>query len=66
MNLTGKHLERVALKLGYQVKPGEKHYLGYTEDKLITTLPRGEIKPGTLAAILKKLGVSRRQLERML
>ena len=66
MNLTGKHLERVALKLGYKVKPGGKHYVVYKEDRLITTLPRGKIKPGTLAAILKKLGISKRQFEKML
>ncbi len=66
MNLTGKHLERVALKLGYKVKPGGKHYVVYTEDRLITTLPRGKIRPGTSAAILKQMGISRRQLEKML
>ena len=53
MNVTGKHLERVARKLGYRIKPGRKHTLVYTEDRLITTLPRGRIKSGTLAAILK-------------
>jgi predicted RNA binding protein YcfA (HicA-like mRNA interferase family) len=66
MNVTGKHLERVARKLGYRVKPGRKHFVVYTEKRLITTLPRGRIKPGTLAGILKQLGISKRQLEKML
>ncbi len=44
---------------------------GYTqvydhEGGFVTTLPRGKIKPGTLAAILKQMGISKKQLEKML
>jgi len=66
MNVTGNHLERVARKLGYRTKPGRKHIVVYTEERLITTLPRGRIKRGTLAAILKQMGITKRQLEKML
>lgn len=50
MNLTSKHLKKVALKLGYRVKEGKKHLLVYSDSGLVTTVPRGRIKPGTLAA----------------
>ncbi len=42
MNLTAKHLKKVALKLGYQ------------------------IEAGILAAILKRMGITREELEKLL
>jgi hypothetical protein len=66
MNLTGKQLKKVALKLGYRVKEGKKHLLVYSESGLVATLPRGRIKPGTLAAILKQMRISRDDLSRLL
>jgi len=66
MNLTAKQLKRVALKLGYQIKEGKKHLLVYSESGLVTTIPRGRIKVGTLAAILKQMGITRDELAKLL
>jgi hypothetical protein len=66
MNLTAKQLKKVALKLGYRVKEGKKHLLVYGESGLVTTVPRGRIKPGTLAAILGRIGISKDELGKML
>ena len=51
MNLTAKQMKKVALKLGYQIKEGKKHLLVYSQAGLVTTVPRGRIKSGTLSAI---------------
>jgi predicted RNA binding protein YcfA (HicA-like mRNA interferase family) len=57
----------VALKLKYVLVEGRKHTRVYDhEGRFVTTLPRGKIKPGTLAAILKQMGISKKQLEKML
>jgi hypothetical protein len=66
MNLTGNQLRKVALKLGYRVKEGKKHTLVYNESGLVVTLPRGRIKPGTLATILKQMGIRRDELANLL
>jgi len=66
MKLTAKQLRRVALKLGYRIKEGKKHLLVYSESGLVTTIPRGRIKAGTLAAILKQMGISKVQLSKVL
>ena len=66
MTLTAKQLKRVALKLGYSVKEGSKHSLVYTAHGLVTTIPRGRIKKGTLEAILKQLGIDRSELAKLL
>jgi hypothetical protein len=66
MKLTAKQLKRVALKLGYRVKDGRKHLLVYNASGLVTTIPRGHIKPGTLAAILKQMAMSKDELENLL
>ncbi len=66
MNLTAKQLKKAALKLGYNVKEGKKHLLVYNSSGLITTLPRGRIKHGTLAAILKQMGIDREELDKLL
>jgi hypothetical protein len=66
MNLAAKQLKKVALRLGYRIKEGKKHLLVYSESGLVTTIPRGRIKPGTLAAILKQMGISRDELATLL
>ncbi|MBI4963638.1 MAG: hypothetical protein HY913_10205 [Desulfomonile tiedjei] len=66
MNLTAKQLKKVALKLGYRIKEGNKHLLGYSESGLVTTIPRGRIKQGTLAAILKQMGIGKGELSHLL
>jgi hypothetical protein len=38
----------------------------YTEEGLVTTIPRGRIKPGTLAAILKQMGLGKDKLDKLL
>ena len=66
MNFTSKQLRKVARKLGYRIKEGKKHLLLYSESGLVTTIPRGRIKPGTLAAILKQMGISKGELDKLL
>jgi len=66
MNLTAKQLKKVALKLGYRIKEGKKHVLVYGESGLVTTIPWGRIKPGTLAAILAQMGISKDELANLL
>lgn len=66
MNLTAKQMKKVALKLGYQIKEGKKHLLVYSESGILTTIPRGRIKTGTLAAILKQMGITRDELAKLL
>lgn len=68
MNYTGKQLTRVARKLGYQVEEGGKHILVFdpATGRRITIMPRGKIKPGTLAAILKQMGITKKRLNDLL
>ncbi len=66
MNFTSKQLRKVARKLGYRIKEGRKHLLLYSESGLVTTIPRGRIKPGTLAAILKQMGLGKDELDKLL
>lgn len=66
MNLTAKQMRKVALKLGYRVKEGKKHLLVYGKSGLVTTIPRGRIKPGTLAAILGQMRIGKDELANLL
>ena len=66
MNLTAKQMKKVALKLGYHIKEGKKHVPVYSESGLVTTIPWGRIKAGTLAAILKQIGITRDELAGLL
>ncbi len=66
MNLTAKQMKKVALKLGYRVKEGKKHLLVYGESGLVTTIPRGRIKAGTLAAILSQMSIGKDELANLL
>ncbi|MEW6530925.1 MAG: type II toxin-antitoxin system HicA family toxin [Thermodesulfobacteriota bacterium] len=66
MNLTSRQLKKVAVKLGYHIKEGKKHLLIYSESGLVATIPRGRIKPGTLAAILKQMRISKNELPGLL
>jgi hypothetical protein len=65
MNLTARQFKKIALKLGYRVKEGKKHLLIYGESGLVTTIPRGRIKQGTLAAILKQMGLGKDELDKL-
>lgn len=63
----GKALEKVARKLGYITVEGKRHTRVYdSEDRYITTLPRGKIKKGTLNAILKQMGITEAELKKLL
>jgi len=69
MNYTGKHLVKVALKLGYEIKEGGKHILVYdpVTGKRVTLFSRGKIKKtGTLAAILRQVGITEAKLKKLL
>jgi len=67
MNYTGKHLARAALKLGLVIKEGGKHILVYSQaGRFITIFSRGKIKKkGTLAAILKQMGITEAELKKL-
>jgi hypothetical protein len=66
MNITAKQLRKVAVRLGYKTKEGKKHLLIYSESGLVATVPRGRVKPGTLAAILKQMRINRNELDELL
>lgn len=67
MNYTGKHLKRVALKLGYVVVEGKKHSRVYdAAGRYVSTLPRGIIKPGTLKAILKQMKITETEFKKLI
>lgn len=64
---TGKDLVRVARKLGFIPVEGKKHTRIYdARGEYITTIPRSRIKKGLLAAILKQLGLTERELKKLL
>ena len=66
MNYTGKQIKRVVRKLGLVIVEGKKHTRVYdTQGRYVTTLPRGEIKAGTLAAICKQLGIRQAELKKL-
>jgi hypothetical protein len=45
MNLTGKHLTKVALKLGLVIKEGSKHILVYDQmGNFVTIFPGAKLK----------------------
>lgn len=68
MNYTGKHLSKAAVKLGYVIKEGGKHILVFDRmGRFITIFSRGKIKKkGTLAAILKEMGITEAELKKLL
>ena len=68
MNLTGKHLAKVARKLGFVIREGRKHILVYDQrGNFITIFSRGKIKKkGTLAAIIKQMGLTATELQDLL
>ena len=66
MNYTGKQLKRVVHKLGLVIVEGKKHTRVYdAQGRYVTTLPRGKIKAGTLAAICKQLGKTEAELKKL-
>lgn len=66
MKIRGSHLRKVAIRIGFSVEEGGKHILVLGESGLITTIPRGKIKYGTLKGILKKLGITEEELSKLL
>jgi hypothetical protein len=58
MNIRGSHLKKIAVKLGYERREGQKHIVVIGQSGLLTTIPRGRIKAGTLKGILKTFGIS--------
>jgi len=68
-DIRGKRVLRVAQKLGYKVKkpPGRKHYviLDESETGIVTVIPRGKIKSGTLSSIIKDLGISKSRFNKL-
>lgn len=68
MNYNGKNLGKAAIKLGYVIKEGGKHILVFDQmGRFITIFSRGKIKKkGTLAAILKQMGINEVELKKLL
>jgi hypothetical protein len=66
MNIRGSHLKKIAVKLGYEIREGKKHILVIGRSGLLTTIPRGRIKAGTLRGILRAFGISDEDLVRLL
>ena len=58
MEIRREHIAKVAKKLGYNIRQGSKHILVLNEQTLVTTIPLGKIKDGTLRVILKRLDIS--------
>jgi predicted RNA binding protein YcfA (HicA-like mRNA interferase family) len=65
--IRGNDILRVARKLGYQVRPPKrrKHYVILDGPRIVTTVPKGKLKKGTLAAIIKDLGLTRGEFNRL-
>jgi predicted RNA binding protein YcfA (HicA-like mRNA interferase family) len=64
---TGKNLVRAARKLGHTTVEGKRHTRVYdARGEYTTTIPRGKIKKGLLAAILKQLGITEAKLKKLL
>lgn len=66
-NIKGNHVVRVAKKLGYTVRPPKrrKHYVIMDGPRLVTTVPKGRIKAGTLSSIIKDLGITRSEFYKL-
>jgi predicted RNA binding protein YcfA (HicA-like mRNA interferase family) len=64
-SIRGKTVVRVAKKLGYRVREGKKHIVVYDQNGIITILPRGKIRQGTLNGIIKDLGITKEEFNRL-
>jgi|OpeIllAssembly_1097287.scaffolds.fasta_scaffold1497724_1 predicted RNA binding protein YcfA (HicA-like mRNA interferase family) len=66
--IRGNRVLRVARKLGFQVRAPKrrKHYVILDGPRIVTTVPKGRIKKGTLEAIIKDLGITREEFNRLL
>lgn len=65
--IRGNDILRVVRKLGYQVRPPRrrKHYVILDGPRIVTTVPKGRVKRGTLEAIIKDLGLTREEFNRL-
>jgi hypothetical protein len=58
---------RAARKLGHTPVEGKRHTrINGAKGEYITTIPRGRIKKGLLATILKQLGITEATLRKLL
>lgn len=66
-DIRGKDVIRVAKKLGYTVRPPKrrKHYVVLDGPRIVTTVPKGRIKRGTLYDIIKDLGISKQEFDKL-
>jgi predicted RNA binding protein YcfA (HicA-like mRNA interferase family) len=64
----GNDILHVARKLGYRVRPlkRRKHYVILDGPRIVTTVPKGKLKRGTLAAIIKDLGLTKEEFNRLM
>ena len=67
-DVRGKDVLRVAKKLGYSVRPPKrsKHYVVIDGPRMVTTVPKGRIKKGTLDNIIKDLGITKQEFNTVL
>lgn len=63
--IRGKHVLHVAEKLGYSVRQPKrrKHYVICQGPRIVTVVPKGKIKQGTLLNIIKDLGISKEEFD---
>ena len=64
MSYTARKLIKAARKKGYRIEEGSKHILVYDpiENHLISTIPRGKLKKGTVEAIIKQMNIKKNEL----
>ena len=65
--IRGNDILRVARKLGYQVRRPKrrKHYVIFVAHGLSQSCGKGKVKKGTLEAIIKDLGLTKEEFNRM-
>jgi predicted RNA binding protein YcfA (HicA-like mRNA interferase family) len=66
-HVRGKDVVRVAKKLGYQVRQPKrrKHYVIIDGPRIVTIVPKGKIKQGTLSGIIKDLGLTKERFNKL-
>lgn len=67
-DIRGNRVVRVAKKLGFAVRSPKKrkHFVILDGTRIVTTVPKGRIKAGTLFSIIKDLGISKERFDQLI
>lgn len=67
-DIRGKDILRVAKKLGYQIRKPKrrKHFVVLDGPRIVAAVPKGRIRSGTLHAIIKKLGLTKEEFNKLI